>query len=86
MVKREASTNALADSDTPSAKRRKDDPLAGAETADDAAEDHNGGENSDQERDASGEAAEEGPVMSQEDIRDEGLKVLQVLKEAKNKE
>lgn len=84
MVKREASSNTLAESDTPSAKRRKEE-LAEAPPGDDV-EAQDAGANSDQEEDAGGGVAGEGPTMSPDEIRDEGLKMLQVLKEAKNKE
>ena len=78
MVKREVSSSVVADTHTPSAKRRKEESATNADGRE-------GAENSDQEQEA-GDEAGEGPNMKVEEIREEGLKVLQVLKEAKNKE
>ena len=84
MVKRELSGNSPIDAEGPRAKRRKDES-ANPPTTDDVDVQEEGA-NSDQEHDGNDNAVEDGPVMTVEEIRDEGLKVLQVLKEATNKE
>ena len=84
MSKREIATNPDTDIEAPRSKRRKD--VLREEAIDDI-DPNDPGASSDQDNDDAGEVdASYEPKLSPEEVRDEGLKVLQVLKDAVNKE
>lgn len=84
MSKREIATNPDTDIEAPRSKRRKD--VLREEAIDDI-DPNDPGASSDQDNDDAGEFdASYEPKLSPEEVRDEGLKVLQVLKDAVNKE
>ena len=85
MAKRELTADTEINSNAPRSKRQKDG---------DEAHPPKGSDNNAQQREASTDheeennanVAEEGPSMSPDEVREEGLKVLQVLRDAVNKE
>lgn len=84
MVKRESVANPDIDVDAPRAKRHKDSE-AEQEVKDevDMAEQET---SSDRENDNAPSNADAAPELSPEEVREEGLKVLQVLRDAVNRE
>ena len=85
MSKREIATNADNDIEAPRLKRRKDVPQDIHTTNN--IDPNEPGASSDQDNDdAEGVEIVDGPKLNPEEVRDEGLKVLQVLKGAVNKE
>ncbi|KAI5122376.1 hypothetical protein M0805_004133 [Coniferiporia weirii] len=84
MVKREFAANPDIDVDAPRPKRRKDVQSETPAAEDDEA--HDPGASSDQEQEQINGVENEGPAMSPEEVREEGLKVWQALKDAVDKE
>ncbi|KAH8110617.1 Bromodomain-containing protein, partial [Phellopilus nigrolimitatus] len=82
MVKRDFAANPDIDVDAPRSKRRKD--TQSEAPADEDNEMPEAGASSDQEQESG--VAENGPAMSPEEVREEGHKVLQVLKDAVDKD
>ncbi|EJC98735.1 Bromodomain-containing protein, partial [Fomitiporia mediterranea MF3/22] len=84
MVKREFAANPDIDVDAPRAKRHRE-TVAETPVTDEADMPEKDG-SSERENDNDTNAAEVGPAMSPEEVREEGLKVLQVLRDAVDRE
>lgn len=85
MVKRELAAGAEVYLNSPVSKRHKDDKAGSSSKGGDSVPPERG-ESSEHEEDNDGNAAEAVPLMSPEEVKEEGLKVIQVLRDAVNKE
>ena len=84
MVKRELAADPEIDGDSPRSKRHKEGEVGSS--AKEEKEVVEKGASSEHEDEGGADAAEALPAMSPEEVQEEGLKVLQVLRDAVNKE
>ena len=84
MVKRELAADSESNEESPRSKRLKDGTVE--PSAKDETDAPKKGAASEHEDDDGANAVDEAPAMSLEEVREEGLKVLQVLRDTVNKE